>query len=41
MRAVYLALVVALFIVLATLEVVAQRRVSAAYPEPSPALYFK
>jgi len=41
MRAVYLALVVALFVVLATLEVVAERRVSAVYPEPRPAVYDK
>ena len=33
MRAVYLVVVVALVLVLATLEVIAERSVSAAYPE--------
>jgi hypothetical protein len=43
MRAVYLVLVVALVLVLATLEVIAERSVSAAYPEysqPSSGSYF-
>jgi hypothetical protein len=35
MRAVYLVVVVALVLVLATLEVIAERSVSAAYPEYS------
>jgi hypothetical protein len=37
MRAVYLAVVVALILGLATLEVIAERSVSAAYPESSSA----
>jgi hypothetical protein len=42
MRAVYLVVVVALVLVLATLEIIAERSVSAAYPEysqPSPNVY--
>ena len=49
MRAVYLVLVVALMLVLGTLEIIAERSVSAAYPESesseypesSSAVYFK
>ena len=41
MRAVYLVLVVALVLVLGALEVIAERRVAAVYPEASSAVYFK
>ena len=48
MRAVYLVLVVVLVLVLGALEIIAERNVSAAYPEanpeysePSSAVYFK
>ena len=41
MRAVYLTLVVVLILVLATLEVIAERSVSAVYPESSSGVYFK
>ena len=43
MRAVYLALLAALVLLLGTLEVIAERSVSAAYPYPESgtAIYFK
>jgi hypothetical protein len=41
MRAVYLVLVVALVLVLGALEVIAERSVSAVYPEPTSAVYLK
>jgi hypothetical protein len=41
MRAVYLALLAALVLFLGTLEVIAERSVSAAYPESGTSIYFK
>jgi len=41
MRAVYLALIVALVLALGTLEVIAERHVSAEYPESGTSVYFK
>jgi hypothetical protein len=41
MRAVYLALLAALVLLLGTLEVIAERSVSAAYPESETSIYFK